>query len=93
MGGIHPGILPKPYRVAAFIQLWLILFNGIVILGHADLIHLFSKNFSESWLWVIMIMMSFSTVLNLITQSKKERYLWAPITLIMLICSILVYFL
>lgn len=30
MGGIHPGVLPKPYRIAALIQSFLITFNNTI---------------------------------------------------------------
>jgi hypothetical protein len=91
MGGIYPGVLPKPYRIAALIQSFLITFNIIVVLNHVDLVHFLSKSFTNGWLWVIMIMMGLSTGMNLVTKSHKERNLWAPIAFIVFVCSVLIY--
>lgn len=91
MGGIHPGVLPKPYRIAALIQSFLITFNIIVVLNHVDLFHFLSESFTNGWLWVIMIMMGLSTVMNLVSKSHKERNLWAPIAFIVFVCSVLIY--
>ncbi len=93
MGGMHPGVLPKPYRIAALIQSFLILFNAFVVLNHVNLLSILSNRFTQSWMWVIMIMMGLSSFLNLITKSKKERNLWAPIGFIVFVCSVLIYIL
>lgn len=93
MGGYHPGVLPKQYRIAALIQSFLILFNAIVILNYSELLTFLPKPFTNLWMWVIMIMMGLSSVMNLITKSQKERRLWAPITLIVFISSVLIYIL
>lgn len=91
MGGFHPGVLPKQYRIAALIQSFLILFNALVILNHSELLTFLSKSFTNFWMWVIMVMMGLSSIMNLITKSQKERRLWAPITLIIFISSIIIY--
>lgn len=91
MCGFHPGVLPKQYRIAALIQSFLILFNALVILNHSELLTFLSKSFTNFWMWVIMVMMGLSSIMNLITKSQKERRLWAPITLIIFISSIIIY--
>jgi hypothetical protein len=93
MGGIHKGVLPKPYRIAALIQSLLILFNALVVLNHSELMTFLPIRFTTIWMWVIMVMMGLSSFMNLITQSQKERRLWAPITLIVFISSVLIYIL
>jgi hypothetical protein len=91
MGGIHKGVLPKPYRIAALIQSFLILFNAFVVLNHTTLLTILPNSFTNIWMWVIMVMMGLSTVMNIITKSSKERRLWAPITLVVFISSVLIY--
>jgi type IV secretory pathway VirB2 component (pilin) len=40
--------------------------------------------------WVVVAFSAVSLVLNLITPSAGERMLWAPVALVLLVCSLLV---
>lgn len=90
MGGQNIGVLPKKYRIAAFIQSFILLFNGIVVLDAGFQFCVFSNTFIEYYRWFIMVLMFISMVMNLITKSQKERRLWAPVTLVMFVLSMIV---
>jgi hypothetical protein len=90
MGGAYPGRFPPALRVAAIVQalilvgfLWVIATRG----GLLPTAH--PKRFV--WLtWVIVAYSVVGFVLNVITPSAGERLIWAPVTLVMLICSLVV---
>ncbi|MBV7328584.1 hypothetical protein KFU94_10045 [Chloroflexi bacterium TSY] len=41
-------------------------------------------------IWVAVAFSAISTILNIITPSKWERILWVPVTVVMLISSVIV---
>ena len=90
MGGKYPGRLPTPMRVAAVIQAFVLLGLGAIVLTRAGLI--FPQWFAAStWLiWFVVAFSALSLVLNLITPSKRERMIWAPVAAVMLLCSVTV---
>ena len=90
MGGQNKGVLPKKYRIGAFIQSFILLFNGIVVLDAGFQFSVFSNTFIEYYRWFIMVLMFISMVMNLITKSQKERRLWAPVTVVMFVLSMIV---
>lgn len=90
MGGKFPGKFSPLLRVSALAQLLLMAFMALVVLTRAGV--LFSEWYetSKSVIWFVVALSFVSAILNTITPSKKERILWSPVTLIMLICVILV---
>ena len=90
MGGLNKGVLPKKYRITALIQSFILLFNGIVVLDAGFQFSVFSNTFIEYYRWFIMVLMFISMVMNLITKSQKERRLWAPVTVVMFVLSMIV---
>lgn len=91
MGGQMKGILPKPYRIAALVQSFLLAFNAWVVLEQANILTLLSEGFVFVWMWVVVFIMGISMLMNLASRSKKERNLWAPVTILMFILVILVW--
>ncbi|RJP62537.1 MAG: hypothetical protein C4543_01775 [Ignavibacteriales bacterium] len=92
MGGKVKGVLPLHLRISALIQSFLILFNGFVVLNHGDVFNLLPSPFTQGWMIFIIVLMSISFILNVITPSHKERRLWGPITLVMLISGLIIFF-
>ncbi len=90
MGGRFSGQFPPKIRIAAFIQMLLLIFIALVILTRAGLIFSAYYELSLSLVWFVVVLCTLSALLNTITPSKKERIIWSPITIIMLICSFIV---
>ena len=90
MGGRYPGTLPDSFRVATFFQGLVVLFFGWIVLSEAGLISPTFDRVSGVGIWVIVAFFLLSTVLNSITNSRKERLLWAPIAVVMLASSLAV---
>jgi len=70
MGGEHK-ILPKKFRVMAIISVIIQIFAMIIILQAGGFISL--------WL-------SLNTIMNMISKSRKEKYVMTPLSLIAGIC-------
>ena len=90
MGGKFPGRFPPQMRAAALVQIVLLILTALVVITHAGLIFSEYFEFSKSAIWFVVVFCAVSTILNIITPSKKERMLWAPVTGILLFCSFVV---
>ena len=90
MGGRYPGKFPPNMRVGAIIQGTLIAFLGVVVLSRAGVAFPELSNLSNILIWVAVAISGVSLVLNLITQSKRERVLWAPVGFLMTVSSVVV---
>lgn len=90
MGGAYPGQFPPSLRVAALIQglLWVILAG--VIVSRAGIALPGWSRVSRWLVWIVVGLAAMSLVLNLMTPSAAERLIWAPVALLMLICSLVV---
>ena len=90
MGGAFPGQFPPEVRVAAVVQAVILAGLALVILARAG-IALPKWSRTSRWLvWVVVAFSALSLVLNLITPSARERAIWAPVALIMLVSSVIV---
>lgn len=90
MGGKFPGRLPPKMRVAALVQMVPLVLIALVVLTRANLIFGEYFEFSKSAIWFVVAFCLVGSILNTITPSKKERMLWAPVTVALLICSFVV---
>ena len=90
MGGVFPGRYPPPMRVAAVVQAVLIGLLAVAVLSAAGLVlpDLFA---AIPWLaWVAVAVSVLAAVLNALSRSAGERRIWVPVTVVMLISSLLV---
>jgi hypothetical protein len=90
MGGKYPGRLPVQMRITALFQALVLVVLGILILGLSGLAFEQYAHFGRRFKWIVVGFCALSLILNFITPSKKERFLWVPVVAIMLICSIIV---
>lgn len=86
MGGQYK-IFPKKLRIILMAQLILQLFFVIIILQEGEFIPLwFSYNVTRIIGIVMAIYLSLNTVMNLISKSKKEKYIMTPLSFVAAIC-------
>jgi hypothetical protein len=90
MGGRYPGKFPPNMRVGAVIQGALMAFLGVIVLSRAGVAFPGLSNLSNILIWIAVAISGVSLVLNLMTQSKWERILWAPVGLLMTVSSLVV---
>lgn len=90
MGGKFPGRLPVFLRVASVIQSALLVFIGLIILTRAAFILPEWYAASRGWIWAVVAFCTASAALNLATPSRRERILWAPVAVILLLCNVII---
>ncbi len=90
MGGAFPGQFPPALRIAALVQAALLVGLAAVVLVRAGLILPAWSRVSRWLIWMVVAVAAVGLVLNLITPSAGERALWAPVTVILLLSSVVV---
>ena len=86
MGGQHR-ILPKKLRVVAVISVAIQIFAMIIILQAGSFIPLwFSFKITRYICFFFATYLSLNTIMNMLSKSRKEKYLMTPISLIAGIC-------
>ena len=90
MGGKYPGRFPRQLRIAAVVQALVLVGLGAVVLTRAGLIFPQWLTASTWLIWGVVAFSALALALNLITPSKWERILWAPVAAGMLLCSVIV---
>ena len=86
MGGQYK-VFPKKLRFVLFTQLFLQVFFVIIILQMGGIIPLwFSYNMTRVISICMSIYLSLNALMNLVSKSKKERYIMTPLSLIAAIC-------
>ncbi len=90
MGGAFPGRFPMPMRVAAVVQAVVI---GLIAMGVLSVAGIVLPGLKEAapWLaWAAVVFSAVAVALNALSRSAGERKIWVPVTLVMLISSLLV---
>lgn len=86
MGGKFPGKFPPKMRVAALVQIFVLIAFTLIVLTNSGIILKGYYSFSESAIWVVTMFSALGVILNIVTPSKKERIIWAPISIVMFLC-------
>ncbi|MGM0589625.1 MAG: hypothetical protein ACQETE_14475 [Bacteroidota bacterium] len=90
MGGKYPGKFPLRMRIGAVIQSLVLSLLAVIVLTRAGTILPSYTQLSEMLIWIVVGISTLSLILNVITPSKWERILWAPVALMMLVSSLIV---
>lgn len=86
MGGQYK-VFPKKLRAVLVSQLLLQIFFVIILLQKGEIIPLwFSYNTTKIISIIMAIYLSLNTLMNLISKSKKEKYIMTPLSLITAVC-------
>ena len=86
MGGQHK-ILPKKFRVMAVISVAIQIFAMIIILQAGGFISLWlSFKVTKYICFFFAVYLSLNTIMNMISKSRKEKYVMTPLSLIAGIC-------
>lgn len=86
MGGQYK-VFPPKLKIVLVTQLILQLFFVIILLQMGEFIPLwFSYNVTKIISIVMAIYLSINTVMNLISKSKKEKYIMTPLSFVTAIC-------
>ena len=86
MGGQHK-ILPKNFRVMAVISVGIQIFAMIIILQAGGFISLWlSFKVTKYICFFFAVYLSLNTIMNMISKSRKEKYVMTPLSFIAGIC-------
>lgn len=92
MGGQHK-ILPKKFRVVAVISVAIQIFAMIIILQAGGFISLWlSFKVTKYICFFFAAYLSLNTIMNMISKSRKEKYVMTPLSLIAGICFLVTAF-
>ncbi|MDX8360310.1 hypothetical protein [Cytobacillus sp. IB215316] len=89
MGGFYK-VLPIKLRIISFINAIILLFMGVVFLQHTNFLNIFNFLPTNILVWVITVYLGLNTIKNLISKSKKERYVMTPLSSIAFILCLMV---
>lgn len=88
MGGRFPGVLPPNMRVAALIQMGILVLLAVIVFVRAGLGFEQLYPIARIAIWFVVAFFVLGTIVNLITPSKKERMIWAPVNIVLLVVSV-----
>ena len=92
MGGTFSGAYPPAMRAAAVVQAALLVVVALVVLARSGVALRKWARFARWAMWVVVALSVLALVLNLITPSGGERAIWAPVSAVLLACSVIVAF-
>ena len=90
MGGYHKVVLPPKLRIGAFVSILILSFFGLFAIDYTQFLGI-NLNLTSFLKWIVISFNALSALVNTFTQSKKERNLWMPITIIMLLASLWIF--
>ena len=88
MGGKYPGKFPPAMRAAASIQIFILALFAGVVLSRAGLMFANYSQLSQWAIWIVVVFSLIGAIMNIITPSKKERLLWAPVAIGLFLCAV-----
>ena len=90
MGGRFPGKFPPQMRIAAIVQACVLTVLAVVVLTRSGIV--LPEFYEQSYwaIWGVVAIATLSLVMNLMTPSRWERILWAPVAGVLLLCSLMV---
>jgi hypothetical protein len=89
MGGRFPGKLPPKMRMAALIQIIILLGMAVIVLIKSGWAFSQFHSIGRIGIWFVAAFFVLGSILNLSTPSKGERAIWGPVNLLLLITSII----
>ena len=88
-GGKNKGVLPKNLRIGSVITSFLYLgIAGHYLTQLGIFPKLLSPELNQVANWAIVGINTLALTMNTITPSKKERMIWAPVALVLLVTSV-----
>ena len=79
MGGYYK-VLPTKLRIASVSNALILLLMGFVFLQHTNVIVGLDFLSTNILVWIITIFLAFNTIANLLSRSKKERFVMTPLS-------------
>lgn len=86
MGGKYK-VWPKNLRIIALGQLLVQIFALYILLSSKEILIIFiTRNVTKIVCYVFSVFFIFNTILNILSRSKKEKYIMTPLSAIEAVC-------
>jgi|HigsolmetaAR201D_1030396.scaffolds.fasta_scaffold18768_2 hypothetical protein len=89
-GGKYPSVLPQSMRYASLFAILLLVLFCSIVWARAGLILPQWHSFSRVAIWFVVAYSALGCLGNAATPSRWERLIWLPITIVLLITSVLI---
>lgn len=90
LGGKYPGRLPPAMRLVPILSGGLLCGFAVLVLARAGLAFSGLSASSRPLVWIVVAYCTVGVAANFFTPSRRERALWLPVVLLMLISSAIV---
>ncbi len=90
MGGKFPGVYPKKMRIAAIFMGAFLGLQALIVAVSSGWIYPEWQTVIGRLIWLVVAINVLGFLMNLVTPSRWERIIWAPVASIFLLCSVLV---
>ncbi|KQY84397.1 hypothetical protein ASD24_09860 [Paenibacillus sp. Root52] len=90
MGGKSPGKYPLFMRFICLFQIAILALIGVTVLSKSGLLLPAWSAIADTAIWFIVAYLVLGTIMNLMTRSVWERRIWTPVTLLLLITSLVI---
>ncbi|MGN7492146.1 hypothetical protein ACTHPF_13430 [Paenibacillus sp. SAF-054] len=90
MGGKFPGRFPRSMRFACLIQIAILILVASIVMSKSGVWLADRSSFADIGIWFVVAFSAVATLLNLITRSVWERRIWAPVSILMLVTSVII---
>lgn len=90
MGGKFSGKLPIKMRIAALVQLFILLVFVIIVLTKAGLAFQQFYSFGRIGIWFVVVFFILGSIVNFSSPSKKEKLIMGPANIIALLSTLVV---
>jgi hypothetical protein len=79
LGGRYPGKLPANIRIAAVVQIFILVFFAVIVMARSGLAFSGIDNLGRIGIWFVVAFFVLGTVMNLSSPSKKEKMVMGPL--------------
>ncbi len=90
MCGKFPGRLPPMMRILAVAAVVFWGFLAVIVFSRSGIVFEQWFTISRNLQWIVVVITFISALRNLFTPNKKQRSMWAPVGIVLFICSLIV---
>ena len=87
LGGKYRGRLPRHIRFIPILSSVLLIGFALIVLARAGLAFATLGAASHGWIWGVVGYCALGAIANAITPSRRERAVWLPVLILMLVSS------
>lgn len=84
-------VLPTNLRIGSVVSLLIYAFFALMISERSGLTHWLTRPaIARRGIWVVVVYSALGIVMNAISRSPGERYVWTPVVIVLFYCSLVI---